>query len=68
MVNADRVKRKLPFLLVNGATTDKRFWAARHRVEHGLKRLRKRKPEQYQSLETRLIHDLEAMEKAASER
>lgn len=64
MVNADRVKRKLPSLLLNGPTTDKKEWAKRHRIENGLKRLRTRKPEKYRSLEARLIRDLEDMEKA----
>jgi len=63
MVNADRVKRKLPSLLCDGSTTDKRQWAKRHRLENGLKRLRKHNPVNYQSLEQRLIRDLEALER-----
>jgi hypothetical protein len=64
VVNADRVKRKLSSLLCDGPTTDKKEWARRHRIENGLTRLRKRNPEKYRSLELRLIHDLEAIEKA----
>ena len=67
MVDADRVKKKLPALLCDGSTTDKQHWAKRHRIENGLKRLKKRDPVQYQNLEIRLIRDLEALEKAALE-
>jgi hypothetical protein len=64
VVNVDRVKRKLPSLLLNGSTTDKKEWAKRWRIENGLERLRRRKPEKYRCLEARLIRDLEDMEKA----
>lgn len=63
MVNAKRVYRKLPSLLYDGSTTDKREWAKRHRIENGLKRLKKRNPEKYQNLELRLILVLEALKK-----
>jgi hypothetical protein len=64
MVNADRVKRKLPSLLCDGPTTNKREWARRHRIENGLARLRKYNPEKYQRLELMLIRDLKAIEQA----
>ena len=64
MVNANRVKAKLPSLLCDGSTTDKKEWAKRHRMENGLRRLRMRNPEKYRSLEARLIRDLEDMEQA----
>jgi hypothetical protein len=64
MVNAKHVKRKLPSLLCDGPTTDKRQWAKRHRIENGLLRLRKQNPAKYCSLEMRLIRDLEALERA----
>jgi hypothetical protein len=64
LVNADRVKAKLPGLLCDGSTTDKREWARRHRIENGLKRLRTRNPGKYSGLEARLIRDLEELEKA----
>jgi hypothetical protein len=66
MVNADRVKRKLPSLLCDGPTTNKKEWAKRHRIENGLKRLRKQNPARYHSLELRLIRILEDFEKAIS--
>jgi len=70
MVNANRVKRKLPSLLCDDSTTtkNKSNWAKRHRIENGLKRLRKRKPEKYHALETRLIFALKELEKAALEK
>ena len=67
MVNAARVMRKLPSLLCNGSTTEKSEWAKRHRIENGLKRLRKRSPEKYYNLENRLIRDLNDFEKAVLE-
>ena len=68
MVNVDRVKNKLPSLLCDGPTTDRRFLAARHRIETGLKRLKKKHPEKYRLLELRLISVLEAFEKAVLEK
>jgi hypothetical protein len=70
MVNAARVAKKLPSLLCDGSTTpsNRGEWAKRHRIENGLKRLKKHSPEKYHSLEARLLRDLEAMEKAVLER
>ncbi|TRO44485.1 hypothetical protein E2P42_01510 [Candidatus Bathyarchaeota archaeon] len=68
MVNVDRVKAKLPSLLCDGSTTNRKEWAKRHRIENGLKRLRSRKPAKYGSLEILLIRNLEALEKALSEK
>jgi hypothetical protein len=70
LVNADRVKRKLPSLLCDGPTSvkNKDNWAQRHRIENGLDRLMKHKPEKYHSLETRLIFILSEMERAALEK
>ena len=66
MVNVKHVKRKLPSLLCDGPTTDKREWAQRHRIENGLSRLRKQNPEKYHSLELRLIRILKDVEEAIS--
>lgn len=64
MVNADHIKRKLPSLLCNGPTTDKKEWAKRHRIESGLKRLRKQNPTKHRSLKLLLIRALEDIERA----
>ena len=68
MVNADHIKRKLPSLLCNGPTTDKKEWAKRHRIEYGLKRLQKQDSTKYRSLELRLVRDPEDIEKAISKK
>ena len=67
MVNANRVMRKLPSLLCNKATTEKREWARRHRIETGLTRLRKNNAEKYCNLENRLLLILNDLEKAVLE-
>jgi hypothetical protein len=67
MVNADRVRRKLPSLLCDGPTTDRKQWSKRHRIENGLKRLRKQNNEKYVYLWLRLIRDLEDIEEAIIE-
>lgn len=64
MVNVGRVRRKLPALLCDGPTTDKKQWAKKHRIERALTRLQKRNPDKYNILELHLIRDLEALEKA----
>ena len=66
MVNVDRVMRKLPSLLCNGSTTEKSEWARRHRIENGLKRLRKHRAEKYYSLENRLLLVLAEIEEAVN--
>ena len=67
MVNMDRVKRKLPSLLLDGPTTIRIYWAERHRIEQRLRRLKKQSPAKYQSLEAHLIRDLEPFEEAISD-
>ena len=67
MVNADKVRRKLPSLLCDESTTDKRQWAKRHRMANGLKRLRKQNNEKHVYLCLRLILDLEDIDEAIIE-
>ena len=67
MVDAVRVMCKLPSLLCNRSTTEKSEWVRRHRIENGLKRLRKNNPEKYFNLENRLLRDLNTFEKAVLE-
>ena len=67
MVDAERVMRKLPSLLCNSSTTEKSEWAKRHRMENGLKRLRKNNAEKFYNLENRLIRALNDLEKAVLE-
>ena len=67
MVNADRVKRKLPSLLINGETTDKKQWAVRRKIAYRLDQLKKHNPTRYLSLEAKLMAALNDLEKAILE-
>ena len=67
MVTVERVMCKLPSLLCNGATTEKGEWARRHRIENGLKRLKKQNPAKYQTIEFKLIRILTDLEKVVLE-
>ena len=67
MVDAVRVMRKLPSLLCNSSTTKKSEWARRHRIENGLKRLKKHNSAKYQTMEFKLILILNDFEKAILE-
>jgi hypothetical protein len=64
MVNADRVKSKLPSLLINGNTTDPEFWKIRNRMAYRIQMLRLQDPEKYGSLNAKLIKVLEEYETA----
>jgi len=47
LVNADRVKRKLPSLLVNGATTKKKSWNILIRYRYRFEQIKKHNPEKF---------------------
>jgi hypothetical protein len=66
LVNADRVKRKLPSLLVDGVTTKKKSWNSLMRYRYGLSRFKKKHPERYNALANKLIADLAEIEKAVN--
>ena len=66
MVNADRVKRKLPSLLVDGPTTKKKGWNSLMRYRYQLKRFKKRKPESYDTLINEYVTVLTKIEKAVN--
>jgi hypothetical protein len=66
-LNADRVKRKLPSLLVNGSTTEKKSWNTLMRYRYRFTQFKKRKPEKFNSITTRIILDLTDLEKAINE-
>ena len=67
MVNASRVKRKLPSLLINGETTSKKHWAERNRISYRLSQFRKRNPQKYDTIVNTLIMAIESFEKALCE-
>ena len=67
MVNADRVKRKLPCLLVDDSTTKKKGWNSLMRYRYRYSRLKKKNLERYNILTHRIITDLTELEKAVSD-
>jgi hypothetical protein len=66
LVNADRVKRKLPSLLVNGSSTKKKGWNSLMRSHYRYDRFKKNNPERYNTLTNKVIADLTELEKAVS--
>jgi len=66
LVNANRVKRKLPSLLVDGVTTEKKGWNNLMRFRYRLERLRKNNPEKFNTLTNNLIADLTEFEKVVN--
>jgi hypothetical protein len=63
-LNADRVKRKLPSLLVDGSTTKKKSWNSLMRYRYRLTQFKKRQPEKFDSIANRILLDLADLEKA----
>jgi hypothetical protein len=66
-VNADKVKRKLPSLLVDGSTTEKKSWNSLMRYRHRFTQFRKRQPEKFNTITSRILFDLTDLEKAINE-
>jgi hypothetical protein len=76
MVNADRVKRKLPSLLVDNCSNGglnaesrakhKKGWNKFMRTRTRLSRLKKRSPEKYNTITNKIIADLNELETAVS--
>ena len=67
MVNADRVKRKLPSLLVDGSTTEKKSWNSLMRYRYRFAQFKKRQPEKFCSITNRILVDLTDLDKAVNE-
>jgi len=67
LVNADRVKRKLPILLVDGSTTEKKSWNNLMRYRYQLTQFKKRQPEKFNSITNRILLDLADLERAVNE-
>ena len=66
-MNADRVKRKLPSLLVDDSTTKKKNWNTLMRYRYRFNLLKKREPNKFNSIIARIILDLDELEKAINE-
>ena len=67
MVNSDRIKRKLPSVLVNGSTTEKKSWNSLMRYRYRFTQFKKRQPEKFNSITNRIFLDLTDLEKAVNE-
>lgn len=65
-MNADRVKRKLPSLLVDDNTTKKKSWNNLMRYRYRLTQFKKRQPEKFNSITNRILLDLADSEKAVN--
>jgi len=65
-LNADRVKRKLPSLLIDGSTTKKKSWNSLMRYRYRFTQFKKRQPEKFNSITNRILLDLTDLEKAVN--
>lgn len=66
-MNADRFKRKLPSLLVEGSTTKKKSWNNLMCYRYRYTQFKKRQPEKFVSIANRILLDLTDLEKAVNE-
>ncbi|MGA3061046.1 MAG: hypothetical protein ABSD92_11850 [Candidatus Bathyarchaeia archaeon] len=68
MVNADRVKRKLPSLLAGNCSNrkNKKGWNTFMRYRYRLEQFKKRNPEKYNTLTNKVVADLTEFEKVIS--
>jgi very-short-patch-repair endonuclease len=67
LVNADRVKRKLPNLLVDGSTTEKKSWNSLMRYRYRFIQFKRQQPKKFDSITNRILLDLTDLEKAVNE-
>lgn len=66
MVDADRVKRKLPSLLLDNNTNTPNGWKVFMRYRYHFEQFKRRNPEKFNSLTNRVIADLAEFEKAVN--
>jgi hypothetical protein len=67
MVNADRVKRKLPSLLVKDCSSrNRKGWSTYRKARSRIAKMKKNNPEKYNTLTNKVIADLNELEKAVS--
>ena len=66
MVNADRVKRKLPSLLLDNNTNSPNGWKAFMRYRYHFEQFKRRNPEKFNSLTNRVLADLAEFEVAVN--
>jgi hypothetical protein len=63
-LNADRVKRKLTSLLVDGSTTEKKSWNSFMRYRYQFAQLKKQQPGKFNSITNRILVDLMGFRKS----
>lgn len=66
-MNADRVNRKLPSLLIDGSTTEKKCWNSLMRYRYRFAQFKKHQPEKFNSITNRILLNLSDLEKAVNE-
>jgi hypothetical protein len=67
VVNAERVKRKLPSLLVDGCSNrNKKKWRIYMRYSYRLTQFKKNNPDKFNTLTNRLVADLTEIENAVN--
>jgi hypothetical protein len=66
MVNANRVKRKLPGLLCDGDTSERKSRNSFMRYRYRLQQLKKRSPQRFDSLTNKLIAVLDEIDRELS--
>ena len=64
MVNAARVKKKIPSLLVNGNTTEKAYYNKLMRMRYGFIKLERKNRNKYNAVVNRVVAALVEAEKA----
>jgi len=62
-LNANRVKKKIPALLIDGDSSQKPNYNKFMRLRYGFGQFQKRKPERCSELTNKLIHVLEEIDK-----
>ena len=66
LVNADRIKRKLPSLLLDNNTNSPDGWKAFMRYRYHFEQFKRRNPEKFNNLTNRVLVDLVEFEKAVN--
>jgi hypothetical protein len=62
-LNADRVKKKIPALLIDGNSSEKNNFNKFMRLRYGFYQFQKRKPERCSDLTNRLMNVLEEIDR-----
>jgi hypothetical protein len=66
VVKADKVKRKLPSLLLDVNTNNKKGWKAFIRLRYQFEQFKKRYPEKFKTFRNKFTADLDELKEAIS--